>query len=109
MIEEPKRSPASPFEQPSFGRESANANPPAAEPESAGVSSHAAYQDTTIKLSMRAELQSAFDGVYRIGDMIDRGQCSTTFLGTAIASTERVALKVLQVDPAVDPALPREE
>ncbi len=105
MIEEPKRSPASPFEQPSFGRESANANPPAAEPESAGVSSHAAYQDTTIKLSMRAELQSAFDGVYRIGDMIDRGQCSTTFLGTAIASTERVALKVLQVDPAVDPAL----
>jgi len=105
MIEEPKRSPASPLEQPSFSRESANANSPAVEPESASASPHAALQDAAIKPSMRTELQSAFEGVYRIGEMIDRGQCSATFLGMAIASKERVALKVLQLDPAIDPAL----
>ena len=54
---------------------------------------------------MREHLQSAFDGVYRIGDMIGGGQCSTTFLGTSVASTERVALKVLQLGPTVDPGL----
>ena len=83
MIEEPKRSPASPLEQPSFSRESANANSPAVEPESASASPHAALQDAAIKPSMRTELQSAFEGVYRIGEMIDRGQCSATFLGMA--------------------------
>ena len=55
--------------------------------------------------SLRAQLQAAFDGVYRVEEMIDGGQCSTTFLGSAVASRERIALKVLQLDPAANPEL----
>src|SRR6476661_9102868 len=103
MVEEPKRSPPPPFEPLSFS--SASAHPPPGEPESTPGASVPSSPDGTSTLSMRAQLQSAFDGVYRIGEMIDRGQCSTTFVATAVASKERVALKVLQLDAAVEPAL----
>ena len=103
MVEEPKRSATPPFEPLSFS--SASAHPSPGEPESTPGASVPPSPDGTSTLSMRAQLQSAFDGVYRIGEMIDRGQCSTTFVATAVASKERVALKVLQLDAAVEPAL----
>ncbi|HSU94662.1 MAG TPA: serine/threonine-protein kinase [Gemmatimonadaceae bacterium] len=105
MIEEPKYSPVSPREPLSFGSGSESANPAPVDPERMPAGSDPASPDVTSKLSMRTQLQSAFDGTYRIGEMIDRGQCSTTFLALAATASERVALKVLQLDPVVDPAL----
>ena len=55
--------------------------------------------------ALRAQLQEVFADRYRVDDVIGRGQCSTTFLGVRIGAADRVALKVLTVDPVTNPGV----